>query len=256
MSACSSSRSPSLQGIGTSVGRVLGRAGRSEDRDEALPSAGRCHRRDEPRAATPSKPDPGPGPGPPPDPFLSRRFPPGPPTPILAVRDPQESSPHGTQHVPIRRLPPDDGRPPVVLLLDLDDRAAGDDAVFLVPAFYRLSVDGDLGWVGFDNYTWFLNSPAFWLAMQHAAAGGRRAGHHRGAGHPDRASDRPADLGAGDRAHPGDRALLRDAPVAALDLEEHVHAPAERPVRRIVRGGFGPAADPFLEPAIPWRRSS
>jgi sorbitol/mannitol transport system permease protein len=31
--------------------------------------------------------------------------------------------------------------------------------------FYRLLTPGRTGWVGFDNYLWFLNSPDFWTAI-------------------------------------------------------------------------------------------
>ena len=31
--------------------------------------------------------------------------------------------------------------------------------------FYRLISPERTGWVGFTNYTWFLNSPEFWLAI-------------------------------------------------------------------------------------------
>ncbi len=31
--------------------------------------------------------------------------------------------------------------------------------------FYRLLSPGRTGWVGFNNYTWFLNSPEFWTAI-------------------------------------------------------------------------------------------
>ena len=61
-------------------------------------------------------------------------------------------------------------------------------------------------------FIWFLNSPDFWLAIVNTlTARGRRPGHHRHLRHPDRAADRPADLGPGPAAHPGDLALLRHA---------------------------------------------
>ncbi len=65
---------------------------------------------------------------------------------------------------------PDDGalgRPAV----RLDDRAAGDDAVVLVPALQSCCNPIRDGFVGFGNYALFLTDPAFFAGdLQHADA--------------------------------------------------------------------------------------
>ena len=52
------------------------------------------------------------------------------------------------------------GHPPV----PLDDRAAGDDALVLVPVLQPARSRAS-GFAGFDNYTYFVTDPAFWTAI-------------------------------------------------------------------------------------------
>jgi hypothetical protein len=60
--------------------------------------------------------------------------------------------PHVHAIQPLRR--PHDGGALGLPAADLDDRAAGDDAVLFVPLYRLLSPDRT-GWVGFTNYLWF-----------------------------------------------------------------------------------------------------
>jgi len=48
----------------------------------------------------------------------------------------------------------------------LNDRAAGDDDLVLVPPVPSAVAGPDrTGWVRFNNYVWFFNSPDFWVAI-------------------------------------------------------------------------------------------
>ena len=75
----------------------------------------------------------------------------------------ESETPHG--HAILTPCCPPDGRPFGHRPVHLDDRAAGDDALLLVPAATTCCRPTATGWAGFDNYTWFLNSPDFWLAI-------------------------------------------------------------------------------------------
>ena len=67
---------------------------------------------------------------------------------------------------------------------------------------------------------------------EHAGAGRQRAGHHHRRRHPAGPAARPADVGPGHRAHPGDLAVLRHAAGRRAGVEEHDHAPGLRRLRR------------------------
>ncbi len=105
---------------------------------------------------------------------------------------------------------------------------------------YRLLSPDRTGWVGFNNYAWFLNSPDFWTAIINTLllVGGVLI-ITVVLGVADRAADRPADLGPGAAAHSGDLAVLRHAAGGRVDLGEPVHAPAERTSGRSVAGVGG-----------------
>ena len=130
------------------------------------------------------------------------------------------------------------GRHPAV---DLDDRAAGADALVLVPAL-QPPVSRPRG-LHLVSELLELRGLARLLGRdpQHAAPDLRRASHHRRRRHPHRAPDRPADLGPGAGAHPRHLAVLHHAAGGGADLEEHVHEPHQRPFRRGLQGPGAPA---------------
>jgi len=130
------------------------------------------------------------------------------------------------------RGPRDDGaggdRPP-----DLDDRAAGDDAVFLdaelhalqsaLPALRRLR----------ELQLLPLRPDLSRRPRQHAGAGARGSRHHGGRWHPGRPAARPRRLRGEFRPASGDRAVLRHADRGGAGLEEHDDEPGlrgDRPV--------------------------
>ena len=244
---------PEFAGIGTSVGEIFSAAlAGQKSVDDALAEAqtfvtdemtvGRLHQVTSP---TSKSMETGPNVGPVP-PFGARKN--CAPT-LLSVRcrpthtfKPFEGErPHVHAKHP-RRGPPDGGafgHP----ALHLDDRAAGDDDLLLVPALPAAVAGPDrLG--GFQQLC-LVPELARLLGRhrQHAPAGGRRAGHHGRPGHPDRHPDRPADLGPGAAADSGDLALLRDAAGGRVDLGKPVHASAERTVGG---GGAGVGTEPIL----------
>ena len=124
----------------------------------------------------------------------------------------------------------------------LDDRAAGDDPVVLVPALQSAEPD-PRRLRRLRQLRAVLLQPGLLPGdPQHADARRRRAADHRHRRHPAGAAARPADLGPGHRPHPGDLAVLRHAAGGGAGLEEHDHASGLRPVRRH-RAGLRPAAD-------------
>ena len=117
--------------------------------------------------------------------------------------------------------------------------------------FYRLLSPDRTGWVGFTNYTWFLNAPDFWLAIGNTLVLVlRRAGHHRRAGTLIALLiDQPV-KGQGVLRILVIAPFFVMPPVAALDLGKPVHAPAERAASPPSSRGFGTQPDP-VSGAIP-----
>ena len=97
---------------------------------------------------------------------------------------------------------------------------------------YNLLDPDNVGFVGLQNYAYFLSDPSFIGALVNTlvlVVSG--AGHQRRRRHSRRAADGPADLRAERRAADGDRAVLRHADGERAGLEEHADEPGLRPVR-------------------------
>ena len=113
----------------------------------------------------------------------------------------------------------------------LDDRAAGADALVLVPALQPANPDDD-GFAGLDNIT--TSSPTRPSGRRSST---RSSSSSACSSSPSSAAScsaaaRPADLRPGHRAHPGDLAVLRHAAGRGAGVEEHDDAPELRRLRR------------------------
>ena len=117
--------------------------------------------------------------------------------------------------------------PSVIVLLRLDDRAAGADALVSRSRPTICSTRSTAASSASRNYTYFLTDPAFIQAFGNTliltvsvlaitVIGGILLG----------AAARPADLRPGHRPHPRDLAVLHHADRRRAGLEEHADAPA------------------------------
>ena len=183
---------PEFQGIGTSVGQQFSAGARRASRRRRRARAGPVARdaRDDPGrlhqvARSPTRPPDTAG-----RPHLR--------PPSLGcgrIRAGKERS-HG--HTPDREDCPLDALPGDHPAAGLDDRAAGDDALLLVPELQP--AESRPPRVGPDGSTTSISTPirrsfeAIWNTLVLVA---RRAAHHRGRRHRHRHADRPADLRAG-----------------------------------------------------------
>ena len=237
---------PEFQSIGTTVGQLFSAvvAGQSHASTTRSPRPSRStDARDDAAPATEVALLPA---------HLAARPRPGGPFPDIASRaSDRRETVMATRQTQTHR-PPDAAAvdPPAP---DLDDRAAGDDALLLVPLLQPPEpLRRRLGRAS-RTTSYFLTDPAFWQAIRNTLCivlG--RAAHHRRRRHRHRAPDRPADLRPGDRAHPGDLAVLRDAAGRRAGLEEHDPAPGlrgrrrHRQVLRRARRSTGSPAYPLL----------